>query len=112
MSVPKFPESDAIPSCEESISSIIMSIAMEEAALSHILNAEGEKLQHAIAACACNCDRGIEQLLKVNASVSALIDQITDLQIILKNKLCIATKFLPDTPSAHCFCEKTCCQVC
>ena len=44
MSQPTFPQIDPPLSREGSLNQIIASIAMEELSLSHILNAEGEKL--------------------------------------------------------------------
>ena len=46
MSMPSFPQNGANMTREEALTMIIASIAMEELALSHILNAEGEKLQY------------------------------------------------------------------
>ena len=46
MSMPSFPPNGADMTREEALTMIIASIAMEELALSHILNAEGEKLQY------------------------------------------------------------------
>ena len=43
MSMPSFPPNGADMTQEEALTMIIASIAMEELALSHILNAEGEK---------------------------------------------------------------------
>ena len=45
MSLPTFPPIEPPLSREGSINEIISSIAAEELSLSHILNAEGEKLQ-------------------------------------------------------------------
>ena len=42
MSMPSFPPNGADMTQEEALTMIIASIAMEELALSHILNAEGE----------------------------------------------------------------------
>ena len=44
MSMPSFPPNGADMTQEEALTMIIASIAMEELALSHIINAEGEKL--------------------------------------------------------------------
>ena len=46
MSMPSFPPNGADMTQEEALTMIIASIAMEELALSHILNAEGEKRQY------------------------------------------------------------------
>ncbi len=48
MGMPEIPESKHRPSMEETIIDLLESIALEEIALSHILNAQGEKLQHVI----------------------------------------------------------------
>lgn len=50
--------------------------------ISHILNAEGEKLQKAIA---LSCNH--KDLLEVNESVGNTVDKITSLEIVLKSKL-------------------------
>lgn len=68
---------------ENAIADIIESIALEQAGLSHILNAEGEKIQAVIAKDATTTS----ELLKVNESVKATIDAITKLEIILQGKL-------------------------
>ena len=53
MSMPSFPPNGADMTREEALTMIIASIAMEELALSHILNAEGEKLQYISQPCLC-----------------------------------------------------------
>lgn len=68
--------------CKEDICDIIESIALEETAISHILNAEGEKIQKAVKI-ACNC----EDLIKVNESVSRTITNVTMLESVLLDKL-------------------------
>lgn len=70
--------------CEEEIcvNDLIESIAKMETALSHILNAEGEKLQKAVAIADDICD-----LLEVNKAVNKTITSITFLEQILYAKL-------------------------
>ena len=63
--------------------SLLQSIALAEAAISHILNAEGEKLQKAIAITECSH----KDLMEVNKSVEDMVDKITALEIVLKSKL-------------------------
>ena len=70
--------------------SLLQSIALEETAISHILNAEGEKLQKAISM--ENCSH--EDLLDVNKSVEDMIDKITALEIVLKSKLDLISPIL------------------
>jgi len=91
MSMPQFPKVDEILTRDEAINAILTSIAMEEAALSHIINAEGEKIQYALQHMDKeNCCKSMCMLLRVNYSVADLIDQITDLQLILKSKMRLA----------------------
>ena len=88
MSMPSFPPDGADMTRDEALTMIIASIAMEELALSHILNAEGEKLQYILGTlpgqspCACPQD-----VLAVNKSVTALVEAVTQNQMLLKNKL-------------------------
>lgn len=72
------------PCCRDACAKweIMHSIAMEEAGLAHILNAEGEKLQKAVA-----ISRNIEELLCINDSVKRTITQITQLEGHLYAKL-------------------------
>lgn len=64
-------------------SSLLQSIALEEAAIAHILNAEGEKIQKFVA----NCNFKKEDLLEVNASVESMVESIIVLENLLKAKL-------------------------
>ena len=68
---------------EQAITDIIQSIALQETALSHILNAEGEKMQAIIAA----PNVTPEQLLALNKSVEMLINSVTRLEMMLQAKL-------------------------
>lgn len=61
---------------------IMHSIALEEAGIAHILNAEGEKIQKAVA-----MSNNIEQLLCVNESVKRTLTQVTLLEGMLYSKL-------------------------
>lgn len=67
---------------EQAISDIIESIALQETGLSHILNAEGEKIQKVVATA-----ESAEELLAVNESVESMINAITHLEMILQGKL-------------------------
>ena len=87
---------------EEALTMILASIAMEELALSHILNAEGEKLQYILGTlpntnpCACPQD-----VLAVNKSVTALVEAVTQNQMLLKNKLDAVLEFCPLPPPPY-----------
>ncbi len=88
MSMPSFPPNGADLTQEEALTMIIASIAMEELALSHILNAEGEKLQYILGTLpgAKPCAEP-QDVLAVNKSVTALLEAVTQNQMLLKSKL-------------------------
>lgn len=71
--------------CKKSICDIIESIALIEMALSHILNAEGEKIEKTIAIAKDTCE-----IIKVNDSVNKTVINITYLEQILFSKLQLA----------------------
>ncbi|MDR2687442.1 MAG: hypothetical protein LBB75_06795 [Oscillospiraceae bacterium] len=58
------------------------SIALEEAALAHIMNAEGEKIQAAIANTS-----DVDKMLEVNASVADILKNVNSLEQTLLAKL-------------------------
>ncbi len=68
---------------EQAITDLIESVALQEAALSHILNAEGEKIQAVVAM------EGVtpEELLMVNKSVENIANTIARLEMLLQAKL-------------------------
>jgi len=94
MSLPKFPNPSDIPTIEQAISSIIVSIAMEETALSHIMEAESKKINYITKV----KDGDIDKLLAVNNSVADVMESIVKLQVILKEKLEVATNYTPPPP--------------
>lgn len=95
MSMPSFPPNGADMTLEEALTMIIASIAMEELALSHILNAEGEKLQYILGTRPCAAPQDV---LAVNQSVTALVEAVMQNQILLKNKLSQVLAFCPPPP--------------
>ena len=64
------------------IKNIIDSIAKEQEALSNIITAESEKIKFAIDNC-CNC----KDLICINNSVEQMLSTITNLEIVLQNKI-------------------------
>ncbi|MDE6260017.1 MAG: hypothetical protein K2M42_04035 [Oscillospiraceae bacterium] len=89
MSMPSFPPCGADMTKDEALTMIIASIAMEELALSYIVNAEGEKLQYVLGTlpgshkpCAST-----QEILAVNKSAAALLDTVMQSQMLLKGKL-------------------------
>ncbi len=68
---------------EEAVGNIMESVAMEEAALAHILNAESEKLLAVVN----NPQSTAEDLMAVNKAVKSAITAITRLEVMLQGKL-------------------------
>ncbi|MED4910707.1 hypothetical protein [Brevibacillus centrosporus] len=68
---------------EDVIHLLLASIAMEEISLSHIMNAEGERIQHFLE----KDDVSLEDLLRVNQSVERMLRSIVSKQILSQFKL-------------------------
>ena len=66
----------------QAITDIITSVALEQTALSHIINAEGEKIQKIVAA-----SETAEEMLAVNRSVESMVNAIAKLEMVLQGKL-------------------------
>ncbi|MCL2853074.1 MAG: hypothetical protein FWE20_08600 [Defluviitaleaceae bacterium] len=77
----------------QAITDLIQSVALQEAALSHILNAEGEKMQKIIG----QHDVSPEELLKLNKSVQSMLNAVTRLEMIFLAKLELFEDENPDT---------------
>ena len=119
MSMPSFPPCGADMTKDEAITMIIASIAMEELALSHIVNAEGEKLQYVLGTlpdspkvCASP-----QEILAVNKSVKELLDTVMQNQMLLKGKLekALDAGGHAPAPTPPCPCEPSvppCCGEC
>lgn len=92
MSMPAFV--DEIPNVgrEDAINQLIASVALEELALSHILNAEGEKIQFAVGTLQIP-DRGlsggvtIANLVELNNSVARTLEAVAATETALYQKL-------------------------
>ena len=59
------------------------SVALQQAALAHILNAEGEKVQKILSFTEISPDTD----LKTNQSVESMINSIANLETVLKQKI-------------------------
>ena len=89
MSLPKFPINPADITRDDAINMILTSIAMEEVGLSHILNAEGEKIQYVLGTLSGTTGPGatIEDVLSINESVTDLLKQAAGNQQALSDKM-------------------------
>ena len=93
MSMPTFPQNDPPLSREGSLNEIIASIAAEELSLSHILNAEGEKLQYALGTLpGLDEAASLDEVLRINQSVKDTLSGIVEQQMMLSAKLGAALK--------------------
>ncbi len=95
MSMPSFPKNGADMTREEALTMIIACIAMEELALSHILNAGGEHLQFILGTLPGVSSKDV---LAAHKSITALIEAVTHNQMLLKNKLDHVLEFVPRPP--------------
>jgi len=68
---------------DQAVTDLIESVALQETALSHILNAEGEKMQAIIGLPNVTS----EQLMELNESVYKLLNSVTRLEMMFQSKL-------------------------
>lgn len=106
MSMPSLPEPNPDLTKEQALNMILTSIALEETALSHIINAEGEKIQSVLAHYPCNVDA----ILSVNNSVKETLEVVMQNQMLLKSKMEKALEHLPKTNQESCK-EHHCCDL-
>lgn len=87
MSLPQFPSTPDLTR-QDAINQVIVSIASEELALSHIVNAEGEKIQYAIGTIPGLPENStIGEVTDVNNSAVGMLGTVLENQIILTGKL-------------------------
>lgn len=89
MSMPSFPTISPPLTRQDVLNRVIASIAYEEAGLSHIINAEGEKLQFILGTLPglCGGAATISDVLAANTSVQQMLDSIIENQVLLDGKL-------------------------
>ena len=91
MSMPTFPQIDPPLTREGSLNEIIASIAAEELSLSHILNAEGEKLQYVLGTLPGLGEAAtLTEVMQINQSVQDTMSNIMEQQMLLSGKLSAA----------------------
>lgn len=77
--------SSSATSRRQAITDVIESVALQQTALAHILNAEGEKLQRIIGF----QEISYEKILAANKSVESMVGAITRLEMLLQSKLAL-----------------------
>ncbi|PYG89879.1 hypothetical protein LY28_00478 [Ruminiclostridium sufflavum DSM 19573] len=89
MSQPTFPTISPAITRENAINLILSSIAMEELGLSHVINAEGEKLQYVLGTIPGLSGPGatINDILAVNESVQGVLNSALQNQLFLNAKM-------------------------
>lgn len=87
MSMPVITTSPCPISMGQAITDLIESIALEETALSHVLNAEGEKIQKVIAMDGVS----LSEILEANETVTNMVTTVNDLEHTLHAKLSLIT---------------------
>ena len=89
MSMPSFPNIDPPIQREDAVNQILSSIAMEELGLSHILNAEGEKLQYILGTIPglSGSPATVSDVLAANESVRGMLETAVQNQLFLKSKM-------------------------
>jgi len=94
MSLPKFPDTPKDFTFDSAICQILTSVALEEVGLSHVINAEGEKLQYILGTLpgAKAPNPTIEQVLEVNQSVQDMLKAVAFNQVLLSQKMSDALK--------------------
>lgn len=80
------------PPPEDTIGCILESIALEEAGLAHIINAEGEKIQRVVN----DNNMSIDDLITINESVNDTLKDIFKVQSLLQFKLDKVAKILKE----------------
>ena len=68
---------------EQVINILLASIALEELGLAHILNAEGEKIQHVLGTCKPN----LSDLLCIDKSVNTMLKDVIKKEMLLQMKM-------------------------
>ena len=91
MSMPAMPVIDPPVGREDAINLILASVAMEELGLSHILNAEGEKIQFVLGTLDTTrpLSGGVtmEDLISLDQSVADTLEAVTGTQTVLLQKM-------------------------
>lgn len=109
MSMPRITIPDTVTE-ENALANIIASIALEEAALAHIINAEGEKIQRVVGTFTpegateplpLDTPATAEDMQAINATVGDMMGTISNIETSLHNKLrtVLAVLDIPEAPA-------------
>ncbi|MDP4099414.1 hypothetical protein OIN60_22110 [Paenibacillus sp. P96] len=85
--VPNITPTITIDYCD-AVNLLLVSIAMEEIGLSHIINAEAEKIQYVLGTLHGNgTSASIDDILKVNKDVRSTLSEVVRKELLLQMKL-------------------------
>lgn len=90
MSMPSIPDLEPVVSIttDDAVNIILSSIGMEELSLSHIVNAEAEKIQYVLGTLETSEGPGtLEEVLEVNKSSEKMLRDVIKNQMLLSMKL-------------------------
>src|SRR5689334_5927290 len=89
MSLPIFPSITPAITRDDAINQVISSIAYEELGLSHIINAEGEKIQYVLGTIPGldGPPATVSDVLAINDSVRATLGAVMQKELLLNTKL-------------------------
>jgi len=103
MSMPQFPALPPGYTINDSIAQVVTSVALEEIGLSHIINAEGEKIQYFLGTLegvpAPQVPATFEQVLELNESVKDMLSQVSFSQMFLMGKMQAALNAYQSNPT-------------
>lgn len=104
--MPEFPPQHHRPNLYQTIIDLLDSIALEEIALSHLLNAEAEKIQKFL--CHTSSCTPTDILLEFNVGVNETLETVIMKEWLLLRKLEKVTRFFTKQFSSHCHSCSTC----
>lgn len=88
MSMPQIPEGKYRPSLEETVIDLLESIALEEIAISHLMNAEAEKIQALVSKlCHDNRHSFVNDIIACNKGTCKIVDTVIIKEWLLLKKL-------------------------
>jgi len=108
MSMPRITIPESVTE-DNALANIIASIALEEAALAHIINAEGEKIQRVVGSFVPSGATGplpltppatVDEMQAINTAVGDMMAIISNIETSLHNKLrtVLAVLEIPEAP--------------
>ena len=99
MSMPAFPQVLNSLTREAAVNQLLSSIAMEGLALSHILNAEGEKIQYVLGTLTgqtVSTTATLQDLLDIDTAVRTMLESARETQTLLMTQMEMALAAVAD----------------